>query len=274
MNIPKRVTIELTNRCNRACRGCPRHKMTSPLGDMSLTLLQRIVEQLPSNTIIVPFFRGEAVFHPQFVEALQILNRFDEVQMATNGDLLTDSKKEAVLKTCSFISYSLHTSSLPDDLPEIAEFLDEARSKGLDTQVSILETEIPDGGKQTLVDSWLQHADRFRIYVEHSKDGFGNVDSKYKKDFGNKPCSKPFTDMVIYWDGKVVLCNHDWDNKEPVGDLNHQYIDDVWNGDEYSKIRENHTMGYRKQVNSCKDCDYWMLEYMPERMFGEVYSNE
>ena len=44
--MPKRVTIEFTNRCNRACLGCPRNKMTYPIGDMSLSLLNKIVEQL------------------------------------------------------------------------------------------------------------------------------------------------------------------------------------------------------------------------------------
>lgn len=270
--MPKRVTLELTNKCNRRCRGCPRNKMTYPLGDMSLTLLQRIIEQLPSSTTIVPFFRGESVFNPDFVEALKMLRKFKTVQMATNGDLLTASKKDAILEACSFVSYSLHGPSLPADLIDITQFLDEARSKGLSTQASILETEIPDGYKQTLVDGWLQHVDRFRIYVEHSKDGFGDVDSKYREDHGDWPCTKPFTDMVVYWDGKVALCNHDWDNQEPLGDLNIQTVEEVWNGERYNQIRDFHQTGRRKQLNSCKDCDFWMLEYIPNKMFGEVYS--
>jgi len=273
MTLPKHVTLEFTNRCNRECRGCPRLKMKYPLGDMSLSLLRKIVEQLPQETVIVPFFRGESAFHPYFVEAFKMLRRFDEVQMATNGDFLTVSKQDAILEACSFVSYSLHMPSLPADLLDVARFLDEARSKGLSTQVSILETEIPAGSKQALVDGWLQYVDRFRVYVEHSKEGFGDVESKYRKLNGKWGCLKPFTDMVVYWDGTVALCNHDWDNQDPLGDLNTQTVEEVWNGEKYRQIRKFHLTGRRKQVNSCKDCDYWMLEYMPDKMFGEVYSN-
>jgi hypothetical protein len=42
MQYPKRVTIELTNRCNRACIGCPRHKMRYPQGYMTPELFYKI----------------------------------------------------------------------------------------------------------------------------------------------------------------------------------------------------------------------------------------
>lgn len=270
--LPKRVTLELTNRCNRNCRGCPRRKMTYPLGDMQLDLLEKIVAQLPSSTTIVPFFRGEAAFHPHFVEALKTLKRFSAVQMATNGDFLTASKQNAILRTCSFISYSLHKPSLPADLPVVAQFLDEAQSRGISTQVSILETEVSGDFKQKLVERWLQHASRFRIYVEHSSEGFGNVKPKYRRILEDKPCKMPFTDMVVYWDGKIALCCYDWDNPAPLGDLTHQTVEEVWQGEKYRKVRELHQTGRRKQVSACKDCDYWMTAYLPNKMFGELFT--
>ena len=248
--------------------------MTYPLGDMSLNLLKKIIQQLPQKTVIVPFFRGESAFHPHFVEALKLLSRFDEVGMATNGDFLTTSKQNAMLEICSFISYSLHKACYPNDLAGVTRFLDDARSKGVLTQASILETEIPIGAKQKLIEVWLRHVDRFRIYAEHSKVGFGDVDTAMKFAILGGTCRKPFSDMVVYWDGKVALCNHDWDNQAPLGDLNIQTVEAIWNGSKYRQIREFHLTDRRKQVNSCKDCDYWMVDYLPNKMFGEVYSNE
>jgi len=248
--------------------------MTYPLGDMSLNLLKKIVDQLPPETTIVPFFRGESAFHPHFVDAFKMLSRFDTVQMATNGDFLTTSKQDAILDTCSFISYSLHKPSYPEIFVDVVYFLDYARRMGLSTQVSVLETEIPVGTKQRLIDDWLKHVDRFRIYVEHSKEGFGSVESRYRRIHGDRPCHKPFSDMVVYWDGKVVLCNHDWDNYEPLGDLNIQTIEEVWNGERYEGVRNLHKAGLLKKIKTCKDCDYWMTDYLPSKMFGEVYTND
>lgn len=271
MNLPQRVTIELTNKCNRRCDMCPRLKMTYPLGDMKLSLLKKIVDQLPSNTDIVPFFRGESVLYSDFVEAMNLLRRFDTLQIATNGDGLTEEKKLAILNTKSFISYSLHEFGYPLEFLDVARFLKSASENGHITQVSILNTMFSHYKEEFFIDSWLEYVDRVRIYIEHSIKGFGDIDPIYRRIRKTKSCKKVFEDMVIYWDGKVVLCNHDWDNYDPLGDLNYQTIEEVWNGEKYRKIRDVHKSSNIREVKSCKDCDHWMVDYLPEKMLGELY---
>ena len=270
MNMPKRVTIELTNRCNRLCKGCPRNKMEYPQGDMKWELFKSIVTQLPSSTVIVPFFRGESLLYPRFEDAMQQLQRFNSVQIATNGDMLNERTMKALL-SCSFVSLSLHELAYPRWSDPRLEFLEKARKNGTETQVSIIETLIPEGQKQGFVDAWLEHADKVRIYVEHSHKGFGDIDypPNIKEDL---PCEKPFNEMAVYWDGKVALCNHDWNSHNSLGDLNTQTIMEVWNGQYYDMIRQMHSYNGRR-VLACKDCDYWMTSYLPKKMFGELYVN-
>lgn len=272
MNLPKRVTIELTNRCNRRCDGCPSLKTYYPYGDMNLDLLDKTLKQLPNNTIMVPFFRGESLIHPRFYEAMKRFSRFKNVQIATNGDLLTRDYQNALITTCTFISYSLHKFEYPDEVMGIVSFLERARNTNITTQVSILDSLIS-RDKKPFIKKWLKHVDRVRIYAEHSTIGYGDVTNEHKniEISENLPCTKPWNDMVVYWDGKIGLCNHDWNNKSPFGDLNNQTIVSVWNGDEYKKIRGLHTVGLRKQVETCKDCDYWMTDHLPDKMFGELY---
>lgn len=270
MNLPKRVTIELTNRCNRRCDKCPRLKTDYPYGNMNLDLLDKILKQLPNNTTIVPFFRGESLIHPRFYEAMKRFSQFKNVQIATNGDLLTRDYQNAILTSCTFISYSLHKYEYPDEVMGIVSFLEHARKRGLVTQVSILDNLIS-GDKKQFVEKWLKHVDRVRIYIEHSKDGFGDVEDTYHIIKPGKPCKKPFEDMGVYWDGKVALCNHDWNNPNPLGDLNTQTIEEVWGGERYQKIRNLHKDGLLKQVQTCKACDYWMTDYLPDKMFGELW---
>lgn len=273
MNLPRRVTLELTNRCTRHCYGCPRLKMTYPLGDMSLELLKKILDQLPSDACVIPFFRGESLIHPRFYGMMKLFRRFEDVQIATNGDLLTLDNQNAILKSCSFVSYSLHKFGYPDEFMDVVNFLGRARNSDILTQVSILETMIL-RDKELFVEKWLKYVDRVRIYVEHSHVGFGDVELKYQQIRGYGPCCKPFVDMVVYWDGKVALCNHDWDNHDPLGDLNTQTIKEIWNGSKYQEVRNLHKTGFLKAIESCKNCDYWMTDYLPNKMFGEVYTNE
>ncbi len=270
MNLPKRVTLELTNRCNRRCDKCPRLKTDYPHGDMTLDLLEKILAQLPPSTTIVPFFRGESLSHLRFCETMNLFRRFKTVQIATNGDLLTQENRNAILNSCSFVSYSLHKFEYPEEITGVITFLDQARNRGIVTQASILDNLIS-GDKKLFVEKWLKHVDRVRIYVEHSKDGFGDVEKMYRVIKPGKPCKKPFEEMVVYWDGKIALCNHDWDSQKPLGDLNIQTIEAVWGGERYQEIRRLHKEGALKQVETCKDCDYWMTDYLPNKMFGELY---
>lgn len=268
MQLPNRVTIELTNRCNRACKGCPRIKMTYPLGDMSQELFNTIIEQLPHNTVIVPFFRGESLLHPLFIEFMDRLRGFNVVQLATNGDLLTAENLKCIYEACSFISLSLHRFRLPNSQDLIC------RGNGINTQVSILETLIPPNEKSLFVKSWLKQVDRVRIYVEHSHVGYGDIlnPPRWSMNNGDLPCHKPFQELAVYWDGKVALCNHDWDNQTDfLGDLTKQTIEQVWNSEKYETIREWNLQGKRHNIPSCKVCDYWMVSYLPNKMFGELY---
>ena len=54
---PKRITLELTNRCNISCSFCPRHNMGGFLGSMdtalALHLLDEMADHLPVT--LVPF---------------------------------------------------------------------------------------------------------------------------------------------------------------------------------------------------------------------------
>jgi len=265
MQLPKRVTLELTNHCNRSCEGCPRHKMRYPQGDMNIGLLTDIVEQLPPETIVVPFFRGESLLHPRFADAMEKLRKFQTVQLATNGDYLTPKNQKAITSACSFASLSLHSLQNPHS------FLPSAKNEGVTTQVSIVDSLLPDDKKQEFADGWLQYVDRVRIYREHSHNGFGDIVDG-GEDVG-WPCMKPMREMVVYWDGEVALCNHDWNGPQLLGNLRNQSVYDVWNGVQYKLIRELHSEGDRRAVEACKDCDYWVVSYLPDKMFGELYIN-
>jgi len=260
MNLPKRVTLELTNKCNRACTGCPRHQMRYPYGNMNIGLFSTIIDQLPDSTTIVPFFRGESTSYEQFSSLMLQLRRFRTVQLATNGDFLDKWNKRAILENVTFLSLSLHKFKLPvetDWLP----FLHEACEAGLTTQISIVESELPPKWHGLFIREWGKHVNRVRIYREHSKNGFGSLE----KQSCVEPCTKPFEEMVVYWDGKVGLCNHDWNNMTALGDLNKNLISEVWNNSKYQTVRALHSMKLRKQIETCRDCTF-----KPKQVYGEI----
>jgi hypothetical protein len=228
---------------------------------MNPSLFTKIIGQLPNETIVVPFFRGESLLHPHFAMFMRQLSRFKQVQLATNGDYLEPKNQTAILTSCTFLSVSLHSFTMPWQL-ESAKFLRIAGKRGLETQVSILEGLVPEKRKKQFIREWQKHVDRVRLYREHSIRGFGDMEGVEKP---HGACKKPFEEMTVYWDGKIGLCNHDWNNLTELGDLNGCGVEEVWRGCNYLAVRKLHESGKRNAVNSCVDCCF------VNEMYGELY---
>lgn len=228
---------------------------------MDPSLFTKIIRQLPNETVVVPFFRGESLLHPHFATFMRQLSRFKQVQLATNGDYLNPNNQTAILTGCTFLSVSLHSFTMPWQV-ESAKFLRIAKKKGLQTQVSILEGLVPEKRKKRFIREWQKHADRVRLYREHSVRGFGDMEGAEKP---RGACKKPFEEMTVYWDGKVGLCNHDWNNRTMLGDLNKDNIETVWNSQNYAEVRTLHQSRNRGKVPSCTDCSF------SNKLYGELH---
>jgi len=236
--------------------------MDYPVGDMSISLLTKVTKQLPSNIDVVAFFRGEPLLNPHFTEAMTLLEKFNVVQLATNGDYLTKTNRKAILDTCTFVSLSLHEFLFPHQT-RFPSFLYECLGAGIETQISILDSLIDESKIARFIREWRLHTDRVRIYKTHSQDGFGNMGV-----IVNDRCDKPFEELVVFWDGKVGLCNHDWNGSFPLGDLNKQTINQVWNHSNYAGVRELHEMGLRRAVPTCEFCSF-----RSKKIYGELIKN-
>jgi len=59
------------------------------------------------------------------------------------------------------------------------------------------------------------------------------------RSFSALPCTLPFTWLNVLWDGRVILCCHDWGPIETVGNLADQNLSEVWN---------SKTMNYHRQA--------------------------
>jgi MoaA/NifB/PqqE/SkfB family radical SAM enzyme len=90
-----KVYIEPTNRCNLECVTCIRHSWDEPLGEMSASTFERIVEGLKSFSVTPNVLfggLGEPLSHPDIVEMVrQIKALGSSVELITNGTLLNRS---------------------------------------------------------------------------------------------------------------------------------------------------------------------------------------
>lgn len=287
---PERVTLELTNLCNLRCGFCPRQFSHSPLGYMDFALFTACIDEIAAHpaVAVVPFFRGEPLLHPRFLEMMRYAKGHiaGPIQLATNGLLLSEEIARGVLEMgLDFISFSLDTidqglyeeirpggdyEEVHRNVLRFLELRDEHPSPRTQVQVSSVETERNRPSLPQFIDYWKTKVDRVRVYPEHSTGGkFGKLETpSFPGD--RRPCLKVLTDAVIYWSGDVALCNHDWDRSESIGNVQGQGIAGVWRGAAYQEVRRRHGERRTHEDPTCRECDHWQVDYREGRHLGEV----
>lgn len=293
-DFPQRVTLELTNRCNVSCTFCPRRFMTGPQGDMDIGTATRLIEEMANHlpVTLVPFFRGEPLLHPGWMEILSYAKRkgLGPIQFTTNATLMDRRASEAILDLgLDFISFSVDTTDpvlyeqtrrgavyekVLQNILYLVEIREKRGSRIPEIQVSAVETAMHQQGMDAFVDFWRTRVDRVRIYVEHSGNGRPGSISRGLPPFEKRqPCRKIFTDMVIYWDGEVALCNHDWTRTRAnrIGNARLQGIGMVWTSEEYGAIRRAHLAADLSDMAPCDHCDHWKMYSLPEGLMGRCY---
>lgn len=294
---PRRVTLELTNRCNLRCVFCPRRYMESERGDMDLAVAKRLIDEMADHRPVqlVPFFRGESLLNRNWREILAYAKHKEvgPIQFTTNATLLTPGAAGAILDLeLDFISFSMDTvdadlynstrkgSDYQKCLGNVLAFLEEKERRKSPTvvQVSAVETEAHRPLMEEFVEFWKPLADRVRVYVEHSADGSpGSIDEPLPEFEERLPCRKLFTDMVIYWNGEAAVCNHDWTrlvNGARIGNTAGEGIAAVWSSVAYKEIRRRHLEGATGGLDPCEGCDHWKMYYMDGGFLGRTYERE
>lgn len=299
LSFPRRVTIELTNRCNLSCPMCPREivKVEEDFseGFMTVALFRKIADEIAEHpgVAMIPFFRGESLLHPNATEMLRYATSrgVAPVQLTTNATVLTERIARELLDLgLDFISFSLdavtkrayeavrvgaHYERVMANIERFLALRAAHPGPKPEVQVSMVEGMDTESSEQAFVERWLPHVDRVRVYTRHSTDGhFGSLPGAGAgaDDGERRPCLKLLTDLVVYWDGTVALCNHDWDRKEPMGDVRRATIAEVWRGPAYEALRRQHLEDRYMPGSVCATCAHWRTSYVPERLLGRLYS--
>lgn len=293
-NFPKRITLELTNRCNISCTFCPRHEMGDQQGFMATEIAYALIDEMvPRRPLtLVPFFRGESLLHPDWWKIIRYAHDkgIGPIQFTTNGTLLDEENARRLLSCgVDFISFSLDTidaalyeasrrgANYEKTKANILRFLKMHQEEGspITVQVSAVETAEHKLGMDDFVAFWRPKVHRVRVYAEHSADGCpGSMASQEGQIITRKPCMKVQEDMVILWNGDIAICNHDWQRQrhgEVFANVKGGSISDAWHSEGYQQLRQAHEVGDLTAFSPCNNCEQWKAFYLPEHLIGRVY---
>ena len=262
-NYPNRIVIELTPECNLSCQVCPRKYIEQKKGYISKSLWIKLIDEVAKcspESVIIPFWRGESLLHPDFCDLIELaLKRSLHIHISTNGVLAGDEDFRLLAK-CEFVTFSVHTIS---GYNNARRFLDFRSGKQPIAQISFVEGEdsMRDIYSSVVGSSNLEGFDSIRVYAQHSKDGvFGNSGAKnsVKRVF----CPKLQGTLVIAYDGTISRCSHIWETEKEIN-VQDMSVREAWGSNCIKRIREDYP------DLKCKPCGQWM-----GHTCGESWQNE
>jgi radical SAM protein with 4Fe4S-binding SPASM domain len=279
MRYPRYIFCEVTNRCNLQCLQCNRTLMSRPLGNMSLELFKKIVdESAPWIDVLDLNMWGEPLFNPDLIEMIHYAksNGVKEVMLNTNGHLLNSEWSEQLIQSgLDLLTFSIDASTKATyrkirvngdfrrvirNIENYLKIRDSHQIRGPKTIAQMILMRENRAELETFKRQWQGKTDLVFIRPLASMGdlkGIYDSQSIFKRGPTRTVCSNPWTAMFIFWDGKVVFCGDDINAELVMGDLSNQSVYDVWTSD----IWDEHRAGLKQgdYPYTCRHCAEWAM---------------
>lgn len=241
------VDIETYNRCNNVCPFCPANKHADIREEkkMSVDLFKKICTELGEMNYSgrLTLSSNNEPFLDDRIEdftriARELVPKCD-LRIITNGTLLNLDKYKAVMQYLDFLMIDNYNDNMKmiNPVRQIHEYISDNE----------------DLKKKTA------------IYMRKLNEQITNRGSISPNGANRKTyrasCLNPWVAMVIRPDGKVSLCCADVYGKHTLGDTTTQTLTQIWQGPEYSGIRQKLVKDGRGSIDSCMYCDYFIPSY-------------
>jgi radical SAM protein with 4Fe4S-binding SPASM domain len=282
---PKVITIETCNMCNLCCTMCPYPFMTREKETMPMDLYTRIVDNasdigircLSLTNYGEPFLDKYLFNRIEYAKAKGM-----QVGFTSNGTLLGKNNNiSRLLKSdVDWIEFSvdgvtkktyekIRQGAKFDEVAEgITKLCKERGGKNKFPKIGITccvqEDNLDEIRNSLGVFKRLFSEVDYLVYGPKIKRGNNGDPLPEDKDFRRSliapryvyPCRLPFENIIVLADGNVTICCMDYEGVVKLGDLNITTIENVWNSEEYRKIKASHLSGNGRSINICKHCNY------------------
>lgn len=274
--VPFRGIVENTNVCNAHCTFCPHKAMTRPVGIMSQSLFEKIIDEfkfLNVKYVSICGF-GEPLLDPSFSEKLSYAKSKGIERVTTNTNLGFLNEKiarkivevemdeiyvsidAATDETYRKLRPNLNFKLVEDNIYILLKIRKASHKVKPTVILSYVESDVNRHETEKFTSKWDRLVDGISISQIHNWTGdvnHGGVSETFRR---RDPCRLLWTDMVISWDGLVPLCCLDYENKIVLGDVKKNSIKEIWNYKKLAAIRNYHRNREFERISLCKNCEY------------------
>ncbi|MFZ1731514.1 MAG: radical SAM/SPASM domain-containing protein [Bacteroidota bacterium] len=287
---PYTLTIEPTNRCNLKCPECPsgNGEMVRPLGMMDLEHFRQIVDEISRDVFYLQlFFQGEPFINNQLVDMIAYArSKRIFVSISTNAHFLRREIVDALLRAGLdrlIVSIDGLTQEVYEEyrvggslqkvhdalahVDAVRRVLGRSATTELTLQLlvtrqneaqlpqlrSLAQTHDADVALKTMQVYSIESAERF-LPRDERYSRYRIVDGELQPKSGlHNRCVRLWERSVITWDGVVVPCCFDKNAEYPLGSLEENSFDEVWQSEKYHDFR-NRVLNGRRDIPICRNC--------------------
>ena len=299
LTFPKFLEIETVNACNARCPMCTIADWQRHTPTMKDDLFQRIADEAIDHRDQIKrislYRDGEPLLDKKLPDRIALLKEggINATTISTNVSLLNEERSRALLEAgLDMIILSIDSLNKDnfekirvrlkfDEVLENALKFIELRNQ-LRPQTRIYMRMIR---QEQNIDEWTSYEAFWRprlspidrLYYHNifnwggQLKGFKAVEGSYEPLL---PCVALWSLLVIFGDGRVPLCNVDYNNKHPIGSVLENSIEELWRSRVMNLLREQHLSGRKGETPMCKNCNVWDEGQITNESISPDYSEQ
>jgi MoaA/NifB/PqqE/SkfB family radical SAM enzyme len=273
------VRYEVTDHCNATCIMCPReeHESGREHGVMDQAKYERSIDEvaaLGAKKIVLTGF-GEPMLDRRLEKKIAYAkSKGLSTYIITNGSVLNSKRSQGILEagldemrvsfygmgrdTYNTVMQGLDFEKTRDGLLSFLALRDRLGAK---TRVQLSYLTMPENAKDESAfrEFWESRVEAIEIWRPHNfgdgrdyRDREMGGDAEMVKTSCGRPSSGP---LQIQWNGEVIPCCYDYNNKIVLGNAFEQPVVDILNGEKYRLLRYAHNSGNFHLFPYCDQCD-------------------
>lgn len=267
---PRIVGIESTNNCNLDCIMCPRQEMTRKVFDIELGLFKKIIEDIKGKSEFIWLQDyGEPFLNKNIFKMIAIAKSAGlKVGISTNGTVLTDAIIDGILssgldylifaidgatkETYEKIRVGANYEKVHENVLRFLRKRQQSASQ-IFTVVQCIYMKETKNQIQQFKEMWnLPGVNAVRIrQLTYSGTG------EFKNTPSRKPCYWLWSNPHIKNDGTVVPCCQDVNATLPLGNIQENSLDEIWNSPAMQDLRKKHLSGNAHEIDLCRNCNMY-----------------
>ena len=241
--LPSWIELSLIDVCNRSCSFCPKSDENiapNTHQKMERVLIDKLYQNLKDINYEGAFTLcgyGEPLLYKDLDYLTDKLGELGSIEVVTNGDPLNVKKLKKLYKA----NISQLVISMYDGPEQIMYFTDMMK-----------KADIPKTF-YSLRDRWHK-GEEFSDYITNRAGTVKSGKQIKVENLKDKRCFYPAYHAQIDWDGNLYICPHDWQRRNPMGNLMQKNFFDIWNGSALTNMRKMLFRGKRDKL-PCSSCN-------------------